>query len=273
MDQTDDAITLGNWLVGHRQRLDCSLAELAARTRIRQGYLEALEKERFDQLPGEAYLLGFLRLYAGELGLPPAEALRRYRQLVPQASEPVPAIPLSRTDSSAPVRSRAHLAVALVAIGLGLALALTLSQYFGAGEKTVAAVVSARPATPETVPSGHPAPAPSSAPAVAVAPMPPAASTAVPPAAAHFSHAWPLPVGGGILRVEALASCRVQVVVDGRPPRDYQLPVGAVLKWPVKKTLILTMVDPGRLRCWLDGKQLAVLEGQGLKLEPSTARN
>ena len=43
--------------------------ELEERTKIRAKYLRALEDERFDQLPGHAYVKGFLRTYADSLGL------------------------------------------------------------------------------------------------------------------------------------------------------------------------------------------------------------
>src|SRR5262249_29615411 len=38
-------------------------------TRIRTRYLEALEEERFDRIPGLVYAKGFLRTYADYLGL------------------------------------------------------------------------------------------------------------------------------------------------------------------------------------------------------------
>lgn len=50
-----------------RQGLDLRDAETA--TKIRSKYLLALEEERFDQLPAETYIRGFLRTYAEYLGL------------------------------------------------------------------------------------------------------------------------------------------------------------------------------------------------------------
>jgi hypothetical protein len=50
-----------------RQGLDFPQAELA--TKIRAKYLRALEEERFDALPAETYVKGFLRAYADFLGL------------------------------------------------------------------------------------------------------------------------------------------------------------------------------------------------------------
>jgi cytoskeleton protein RodZ len=50
-----------------RRQLDLAVAEQA--TKIRARYLRALEDERFDQLPSQTYVKGFLRTYADYLGL------------------------------------------------------------------------------------------------------------------------------------------------------------------------------------------------------------
>jgi len=44
-------------------------------TRIRREYLEALEQEDFGRLPAPVYARGFLRSYAGYLGLDPGELM------------------------------------------------------------------------------------------------------------------------------------------------------------------------------------------------------
>ena len=49
------------------------------RLHIRQQYLEALEAGRINELPGNAYALGFLRTYASALGLDPNETARRFK--------------------------------------------------------------------------------------------------------------------------------------------------------------------------------------------------
>ena len=46
-----------------------SIEEASRETRIRAEYLQAMERERFDDLLGEVYARGFLRTYAGYLGL------------------------------------------------------------------------------------------------------------------------------------------------------------------------------------------------------------
>jgi cytoskeletal protein RodZ len=55
-----------------------SLAELARVTRIPNASLVAMEADRFDELPGEVFVRGFLRAYAQAVGVLPAEVLARY---------------------------------------------------------------------------------------------------------------------------------------------------------------------------------------------------
>jgi transcriptional regulator with XRE-family HTH domain len=52
-----------------RTRRGLSAADVQRAIRIRERYLTALEEEKWDLLPGEAYAKGFLRTYAEFLGL------------------------------------------------------------------------------------------------------------------------------------------------------------------------------------------------------------
>src|SRR5438477_12466499 len=54
-----------------------SIEEASRETRIRAEYLQALERERFDVLPGDVYVRGFLRSYSSYLGLDPKKVLAR----------------------------------------------------------------------------------------------------------------------------------------------------------------------------------------------------
>ena len=60
---------LGSSLRDVRVRRGIELAQVAAETQIRTRYLQALEDERFELLPGSVYAKGFLRAYADYLGL------------------------------------------------------------------------------------------------------------------------------------------------------------------------------------------------------------
>jgi cytoskeletal protein RodZ len=70
--------TIGSFLKRQRQLRQMSLAEVARVTRIPGGTLESIECDRFDELPGEVFVRGFLKSYAQAVGVVPAEVLARY---------------------------------------------------------------------------------------------------------------------------------------------------------------------------------------------------
>jgi cytoskeleton protein RodZ len=73
------AARLGAELREARRAQGWDIAQLAASLRIRQSYLEAIESGRISDLPGTTYALGFVRAYAGALGVPAEDAARRFR--------------------------------------------------------------------------------------------------------------------------------------------------------------------------------------------------
>lgn len=80
----------------NRRKLDLPEVEDAIKIRVR--YLQALENEEWDALPGGAYTRGFIRTYASHLGLDGDRLADDYRRLatppggerVPSRVEPVP---------------------------------------------------------------------------------------------------------------------------------------------------------------------------------------
>jgi helix-turn-helix protein len=80
-----------------RRKLDLTKVEAAIKIRVR--YLQAMENEEWDALPGGAYTRGFLRTYAIYLGLDGERLADEYRrstapaggERVPRRVEPVPA--------------------------------------------------------------------------------------------------------------------------------------------------------------------------------------
>ncbi len=70
-----DLTTPGAYLRRCREAQALTLDELVERTRIRS--LAAIEAERFDELPPEPYLKGYLLEYARELGVPEIAALTK----------------------------------------------------------------------------------------------------------------------------------------------------------------------------------------------------
>jgi cytoskeleton protein RodZ len=81
--------SLGRKLREAREKHNYSVEQVARDTNISRSYLEALEEENFAVIPGDTYVLGFLRNYSEYLGLNPDELLGLYRNLRIQ-EQPMP---------------------------------------------------------------------------------------------------------------------------------------------------------------------------------------
>ena len=69
----------GALLRASRMRIGEELRDIADILRIRYPYLKAIEEDRFDDLPGQPYAVGFVRAYAVHLGLDADEIVRRFK--------------------------------------------------------------------------------------------------------------------------------------------------------------------------------------------------
>ncbi|HET6643713.1 MAG TPA: RodZ domain-containing protein [Gaiellaceae bacterium] len=120
MEEGVKVLEIGSILREARIRHGVELAQVEASTHIRTRYLKALEDERFDLLPGEAYACGFLRTYADYLELDADLFVDEYKARFAPPEEPLPQlIPRRRIDLprlSALVTVGALLAVALVVV-------------------------------------------------------------------------------------------------------------------------------------------------------------
>jgi cytoskeleton protein RodZ len=77
-----------------------SLEEIAQATRIRVRYLAALENGDYEALPSAAQARGFLRAYAGYLGLDPKPLLEDLNQEAPYFSVSPPTTPVRRVETA-----------------------------------------------------------------------------------------------------------------------------------------------------------------------------
>jgi transcriptional regulator with XRE-family HTH domain len=71
---------VGEFLRRERELRHISLDEVAARTKISRRYLEAIEAGRYERLPGETFVRGFIRSYAQSVGLDPEDTILMYNQ-------------------------------------------------------------------------------------------------------------------------------------------------------------------------------------------------
>ncbi len=100
---SNDVNGVGALLQASRLKLGDDLRFVAETLHIRFIYLEAIEVGRFDDLPGAAYAIGFIRSYADYLGLDSEEVVRRYKtESAPQLGNPELVFPVPIPESSIP---------------------------------------------------------------------------------------------------------------------------------------------------------------------------
>jgi len=70
--------SFGAYLKSAREEKGRTLEDISESTKVAVANLEFLENDRFDLLPPRVFVKGFIRAYAQEVGLDPAEAVARF---------------------------------------------------------------------------------------------------------------------------------------------------------------------------------------------------
>lgn len=121
-----------------RNRRKVDLSEVEAATRIRVRYLRAIENEEWDVLPGGVYTRGFIRTYAGFLGLDGERLAEDYRKGVEggqrgAAPEPAAASASPRPERRWPAPRGSWVAVAAVLLVAVIAIVVVPGGGGGGG--------------------------------------------------------------------------------------------------------------------------------------------
>ena len=203
-----DASRIGMVLRATRVQAGLELRDVATMLKIRYAFMEAIEEGRYQELPGTAYAVGFVRTYADYLGLDGDVVVRRFKDEVAgkvghqSLYFPTP-VPEGRVPGGAVLLVSLALAVGVYGgwyvltatdrsiVDVVPALPQRLVSLLGSfGSHAPAPPPAPAPAgsasAPEVTPLVPPAPTP--APAAETAPTPPAgaapaAASAAPPAA------------------------------------------------------------------------------------------
>jgi cytoskeleton protein RodZ len=282
-----EAARLGEELREARMALGVAIEDMAAQIRIRRVYLQALEEGRLKDLPGRAYVVGFLRNYANALGLDTDEVLRRFREV----SEPGPKANLVFPE---PVPSRGVPAGAVMLAGAVLAVGAYVFWYnwSGGGPRVVDSVpplpprleqaaedVAPRPPAPRpsapgqtaavTPPAEAPAgpqtrsltmPGATPSPATPPAVPPAAAPAAAPPPAAAPAAAAPAADGSRIvLRGRTEAWIQIRDTRANRVLTDRLLRAGETVPVPAREGIVLTTGRADGMDVLVDGNPAPAL--------------
>ena len=258
-----------------RQHLGWDLPALSARLRIRLPYLEAIEDGRLDDLPGNAYAVGFLRAYASAVGLDADEIARRFRVEVADVNTP------TQVAFPAPVPERGVPALAVVLVGLVIVIGAYAAWYRLSGSRDVQQQpVAALPAqlaplapsdaqmaagvspTAEKPVVSIPVPIP-----VPVSTIPGVTPAPVEQPAADTSHALAsLNPDGGRLALRGSADAWIQLrdKATGSVVLEHMLKAGEVFPIPNRTGLLLTTGNAAGSVLLLDGQSTPSLGGDGV---------
>lgn len=250
-----------------REYQGTSIEEAAEATKIAVHHLQALEDDRNGEFASLTYLRGFLRIYAGYLGLNPDDLMRLYERLGAVDDGRDAAAGRHGGDGRRARRRFPWQKLALPALFLALMF--------------LTSVLYNRTSTPP-----RPAPAPRPAVATPATPIQPvrssAALAAAPPSSEEepeqeqdaggeeaapeqtASHEGQHDSGTGfVVRLRVVQNGSLGVSIDGAQSQVYELASGDVFEWKAEKNIALELSDAGSVEAELNGKPLRAFGSHG----------
>jgi cytoskeletal protein RodZ len=237
--------TLGQQLKNAREETGITLHDIANATHIGVRFLQAIENDAYDILPGGVFNRAFIRKFAKRVGLDEEQALKLYEeQLEEQGGEPQRHSYYGVEDYEARSSSGNGLLLSFVALLILGSLAYAAYQYFAPSEPGTGELGS--PTTPP------PAPAVTATPAPAVSPD---ASSS--PAAAPSASPTPEAAAAGALRLQLTATGEevwLSVRPDAGTAEQMTLQPGDVREFNVNQKVVLTIGKITALRITVNGR-------------------
>ena len=207
----------GELLRSERLKRNRTLADIAGQTRISRRYLEAIETDSTNDLPGEFFYQAFIRQYAVALGLNEAETARIVSSAIP-LNEPDPLPVLSQIYERAQTSSDSARwkPPTPVAVGLLLAVIAGGSLLYAWWQRATTAETAASQQAPAAVPAAKETPAESRpVEPVAAQPAPPPQTEAAPTPQTSAEPVAPATTQPG-LEIAASEPSWIQVSSEGK---------------------------------------------------------
>ncbi|MGB7284409.1 MAG: RodZ domain-containing protein [Candidatus Acidiferrum sp.] len=229
--------TFGERLKREREMREVSLKEVTAATRIGSRFLEALENEQWEKLPGGIFNRGFVRAIARYLGLDEENLLAEYDLARGGQSLPIPQ-PYENKIPRPPIWIPI---LAVLATLVALAGLIAGGIY---GWRRYAAHRTAKRASSSLLPTAE---------------IRAAAATATPDAAddpisnAGATSSFPVPLD---LSVSTSAATRVRILADGALLLDAEIPAGETRHFAAKQQFEVTAADSSAVLLELNGRAM-----------------
>ena len=230
-----------------RELLGISLKEIATETRISIRFLEAIESEEFQRLPGGIFNRGFIRAYAVRVGLDPDLALSQYDRLV----RPEEAETIIKTASPRSERTRADIALYPIAVG---ALVLLIVGFYVLTRNSGSGSVTATQPT-----ASAPVPAPLSPTTSSILPNSAAESVVE---AARETAATP-PQEQLLVEMTANQETWIRVLADGSQPSEEVLQAGDTRRFTAQESLDVTIGNAAGITLKVNDREVGALGRRG----------
>jgi len=284
----------GDALRAARESRELTLEQVEKTTRIRRVFLQALEEDRFDDLPAPVYTRGFIRNYARLLGLDPDDMVAAYAAATgtppPSQSPQVLDEPLVQSPGGSPIVGIFWGIVIVLAIGAAGWYAYTrfylgetprlpslpalpfLAPRESPGAVTPADEASA-PATPSpqavliastptevevVAPTDTPLPTPEPSPTAT--PTSPAVVVITP---TPLPTATPTQVAGVMVEATVTAATYVEVTADGERLLTATLQAGDDEAWTGEQSVALRIGNAGGIKLKVNGVEVPSLGASG----------
>jgi len=284
----DVVVDIGTQLKDQREKLGYSLQEAAQHTRIRKTYLESIENNKFSDLPGHAYVTGFIKSYALYLGVDNRSLLEQLEKLQPSEGPPsLKFISVVKHQSKRFSKSSSGVGWRSFVFGLFGVLLFSAAAYFlvTTYQNKVSTEVASALIVRDKQPLPKPLPKPlqnqtevrsetsvvSSTAEQDVTSLHDEPSTVVDGIKSPELKPLPfIPAGGSSLRMLALAEGSLMIYVDDRTSHQYKLHDGLDLTWDIKGKVKVELASPGTARFWLGNQELELDERGSFQLQTET---
>lgn len=236
-------VLFGEHLKREREMRGVTLEEISAATRISIRFLEALESEQWDRLPGGIFNRGFIRAVARFLGLDAESLIAEYA--LETHDRPQVAVWAKTPRAPNRVRLAALLILLISALVAGGWVAYRRHTPLLEGWQAVKMYVKA-------FAMSRPAPSPASGSVPAPAPAPPAASSGT------AAETDPLE-----LKIEAGKPARVKVTADGKEVFNGPLVPGETRRFLAQEGFEVSSSESSAVLVELDGQLMPPLGPTG----------
>jgi cytoskeleton protein RodZ len=274
--------SFGEKLKQEREKRKITLEQISVSTKIGTRMLQALEEDKFSQLPGGIFNKGFVRAYARCVGIDEDQTVADYLQASGDA--PPPRTEIVGRDDGAPENNEENISRIEAdadtpgrplpwGLFAGILLLIALALSFWSHRQRERAKQSASPISatsasplPGTASGGDGGPGssttrsvPSSSPTAAASSprsTSPATSSATAPTTVKTSQATPAAPGEFTIQIQVRDESWVSITADGKRVESELLPAGTERSVHGRKEIIVKAGNSGGVDFHLNGKKL-----------------